>query len=291
MDELLKFGYGTYSYEFDRDNQVSLQADFGDSQPKSAPILRMSGGAYQYGFDPAPSGAGNVQAYYWLQADNATEMYTKRDAIKAMEDWGPKQLIKRFQNGQQVWTWAVVTNVSMPQSVKNVPHRLQQVQINWHCPTGRWYGKYGELLFDSAESIFLDSMPAFTPKVDRVDVGDTDTVQVTNYGNTTAGAYVRWEAPTGVTIVNPTLTRLNEHGLTADSLQYTDTLQALDVVDIDARGHLLQENYVVTPSYDKLTVAHGGWLEIPPGTWDLVVSGSFTGGDGKLTVDIWDTWR
>jgi hypothetical protein len=291
MDELLRFGFGTYSYIFDRDNQVSLQGDFGDARPQSADVLGISGGAYLYGMDRQPSGAGNVQGYFWLYANTPNEMASLRDAVKQMLDWGPKHLIKRLQSGVQVWTWGIVTNIEMAQSVRNVPHRRQQVQINFHCPTGRWYGHGGSALYDEAESLFLDGLPVFTPKLDRVDVGDTDTVQITNLGNATAGAYIRWEAPTGVTIVNPKLTRLNEYGQLADSVEYTDTLNALDVVDIDGRNHLLFENDTVTPSYDKLTTLHGGWLEIPPGTHTLTVAGSFTGGDGKLTVDIWDSYR
>jgi len=291
MDELLRFGFGTYSYIFDRPNQVSLQGDFGDAQPKSADVLGMSGGAYLYGMERQPSGAGNVQGYFWIFADGLNDMADLRDEVKAMLDWGPKHLIKRLQSGVQVWTWGVVTNVQMAQSAKNVPHRMQLVQVNWHCPTGRWYGHGGTALYDSAESLFLDGLPVFTPKVDRVDVGNGDTVTVTNLGNATAGCYIRWEAPTGVSILNPKLTRNNEYGQLADSIEYTDTLAALDVVDIDGRGHLLFENDTVTPSYDKLTVLHGGWLEIPPGTSTLTVAGTFTGGDGKLTVDIWDTYR
>lgn len=291
MDEMLRFGYGTYSYIFPYAKQVSIQGDFGDAQPKSESILGLSGGAYLYGFDPAPNGAGNVQGYFWLFADSSADMAAKRQAILQTLDWGPKHLIKRTQDNVQMWTWAIVTNVEMSQSARNVPHRMQQVQLNFHCPTARWYGHDGEVLFNSSESIFLDGLPAFTPKIDRVDVADTDTVQITNYGSATANCYVRWEAPTGVTITNPSLTRNNEYGQLADSLQYTDILSAGDVVDIDGRGHLLFENDVVTPSYDKITALHGGWLQIPPGTHTLTVSGSFSGGDGKLTVDIWDTYR
>jgi hypothetical protein len=291
MDELLRFGYGTYSYIFDRDNQVSLQGDFGDAKTKSADVLGMSGGAYLDGFDRQKNGAGNVQGYFWLHASSPNEMTSLRDAAKEMLDWGPKHLIKRLQSGVQVWTWAVVTNVEMSQSVRNVPHKRQQMQVNFHCPTARWYGHDGAALYDSAESVFLDGLPVFTPKIDRVDVGDTDTVQITNSGNATAGAYIRWEAPMGVTITNPKLTRNNEYGQLADSIEYTDILNEDDVVDIDGRGHLLFENDSVTPSYDKLTVLHGGWLEIPPGTHTLTVAGTFDGGDGKLTVDIWDCYR
>jgi hypothetical protein len=291
MDELLRFGYGDYSYIFPSTRQVSLQGDFGDAQPKSAPVLGMPGGAYLYGMDPAPNGTGNAQGYFWLEAYSPNNMASLRDGAKAMLDWGPKHLIKRLQNGVQVWTWGIVTNIEMAQSVKNKPHVRQLMQINFHCPTARWYGHDGEGLFDQGESLFLDGLPVFTPKIDRQDVGDTDTVEITNNGSATANAYIRWEAPAGVSITNPTLTRNNEYGQLADSLQYTDSLAPGDVVDIDGRNHLLFENDVVTPFYSKLTTLHGGWIQIPPGTHTLTVAGTFSGGDGKLTVDIWDTYR
>lgn len=291
MDEMLRFGYGTNSYTFPYNKQVSIQGDFGDAQPRSAPILGLSGGAYLYGFDPTPNGSGNAQGYFWLFADSPAEMAAKRQAILQMLDWGPKHLIKRTQDNVQMWTWGVVTNVDMAQSARNVPHRQQLVQLNFHCPTARWYGHDGNILFDSPESLFQDGLPVFTAKIDRMDVGDTDTVEITNIGSASANCYVRWEAPSGISITNPTLTRNNEYGQLADSLQYTDTLAPDDVVDIDGRGHLLFLNDVVTPSYSKITALHGGWLQIPPGTHTLTVSGTFSGGDGKLTVDIWDTYR
>jgi hypothetical protein len=244
-----------------------------------------------YGFDPAPNGTGNVQGYLWLFADTPAQMAAKRNAIKEMLAWGPKHLIKRTQDNVQMWTWGIVTNVEMAQSARNVPHRMQLVQINFHCPVARWYAHDAGELYGQAESLFFDGLPVFTPKVDREDVGDTDTVEIINNGNAIANCYVRWEAPEGVTVSNPTLTRDNEYGQLADSLQYTDTLSPGDVVDIDARGHLLFLNDVVTPAYNKITALHGGWLQIPPGTHTLTVSGSFSGGDGKLTVDIWDTYR
>jgi hypothetical protein len=290
MDEFLRFGYGPQSYIFAADSEISLQGNFGDSKPKSSAILGMDGAAYLGGFDRVGSGAGNVQGYFWLFADSASEMADLREAAYAMLDWGPKHLIKRHMNGQQVWTWGSVTNIEMAMSAKNMPHRRQQMQINFHCPKARWYGK-GQELYGQPESLFLDGMPAFTPKVDRTDVGNGDTVSITNNGNATAGAYIRWEAPVGVTIENPKLQRLNEFGLVADEVEYSDTLSPGDVVDIQGRNHLLFNNYSVTPSYDKLSILHGGWLEIPPGTWEIAVSGTFTGGDGKLTIDCWDTYR
>lgn len=290
MDELMRLGYGDFSYTFPFERQVSVQGDFGNAQPKSAPVLGLTGGAYLYGFDPAPEGSGNVQGYFWLFANDGYEMAALRNAAKQMKAWGPKHLIKRTQDQVQMWTWAVVTNIELAQSARNVPHRMQQMQVNFHCPTARWYAHDGAVLFDQSESLFFDGLPVFTPKVDREDVGDTDTVEITNNGNAVANCYVRWEAPEGVTITNPTLTRNNEYGQLADSLQYTAVLSPGDVVDIDGRGHLLFLNDVVTPSYTKITALHGGWIQIPPGTHTLTVSGTFSGGDGKLTVDIWDTY-
>lgn len=289
MDELLRFGYGDESYIFTEADQVSIQNVFGDAKAESQSVMGLDGGVYLFGYERAPGSIGNCQVYFWIFADHPNDMASKRRAILTMKGWRPKPLIVRLQDGTQVWTWASVTNVQMAQSAKNRPHVQQLVQMNFHCPLAHWFG-HGVTLFDNGDSILSDGLPSIAPKVDRVDKGNGDTVDVTNDGDAPAYAYIRWEAPSGVTITNPTLSRDNADGLTVDSVQYTDVLSPNDVVDIDGRNHRLFENSTVVPSYDKLTALHGGWLEIPPGTHTLDIAGTFSGGDGKLTIDIWDTY-
>lgn len=290
MDKLLRIGLGNRSYVFSPDEQASIQGDFGDTEPTSNKVLGGDGGVYAYGYDRSPLSVGNVQAYFWKHAQHANDMAAIRRELQVMQSWGPLHLVKQFMDGTQVWTWGIITNVRMPQSVQNVPHRMQQVQINFHCPLARWYGHNGSALYGVAEGVMLSGLPFLTPKIDRVEVGDGDTVTITNNGTMHSGAYIRWEAPEGVSITNPTITRENDYSQVVDSIQYTGTLEENDVVDIEARGHLLQENNVVVPNIDKLTVLHGAWLELPPGTSTLNISGTFVGGDGLLTVDCWDTY-
>lgn len=289
MDQLLRFGYGAESYIFTPAEQISIQNVFGDAKPESQGAMGIDGGIYLFGYDRAAGAIGNCQAYFWLKAQHANDMAALRRDVLKMKGWYPKQLIVRQQDGTEVWTWGIVTNIQMAQSASKRPHRQQQVQINFHCPLAHWFG-HGVPLYDNADSVLSDGLPTITPKVDRVDKGDGDTVDVTNNGDAPAYAYIRWEAPTGVTITNPTISRDNAAGLTVDSVQYTDVLSPNDVVDIDGRNHRLYENSTVVPAYDKLTATHGGWLEIPPGTHTLDISGTFSGGDGKLTIDFWDTY-
>lgn len=289
MDELLRFGYGDESYIFDPTKQVSIQNVFGGVNAKSNTIMGLDGGVYLNGYDRSQGTIGTAQVFFYIFAEHPNDMATLRREILKMKSWGPKQLIVRQQDGVQVWTWAVVTDIQMAQTASKRPHKYQQVQVNFHCPLSHWFG-HGVELFDDADSILSDGLPTISPKVDRVDKGNGDTVDVTNNGDAIARAYIRWEAPAGVTITNPTISRDNAAGLTVDSVQYTDTLNPGDLVDIDGRNHKLYENSTVVPSYDKLTALHGGWLEIPPGTHTLDIAGTFSGGDGKLTIDVWDTY-
>jgi len=289
MDTLLRFGYGVRSYVFDPEQQASIQPEFGDNLAQSERTIGMSGGIYIYGADAPPAGIGNVQAFFWIIADSNEEMEAERLLFMQMKHWGPKQLIKRLTNGTQVWTWGVVTNVRPLQvNASSLPHKYLQMEINFHCPKAVWYGA-GVPLVDNA-TLVQNGLPLTAPKIDRQSVGNGDTVTVTNNGIAPAGVYIRWEAPTGVTITNPKLTRDNEAGIEVDHVQYTDTLNPNDVVDIDCRNHLLYDNYVVTPNYGKLDVKHGEWLRLEPGANVLDVSGTFSGGDGLLTIDAWDVY-
>lgn len=291
MDRLLRFGYGNESIVFE-DIQASIQPDFGDIDASSVRLATGDGGIYKWGYDRAFKPVATVQAYLWLIVPDQNTMAQQRRELDQLLTWGPRQLVKQFQDGRQVWTWAALTNIEKNQSVRDVPHRNQRVQLNFHVPRPYWFGKLGVSLFDNPDSILTDGLPTVTPNIDRQDVGDTDMVQITNNGTAPAGVYIRWEAPAGVTITNPKLTRQNNAGQIVDSIEYTGTMNAGDVVDIDGRNHLLQKNSTVTAGYwNNISVLHGRWMEIPPGTWTLTVAGTFSGGDGKLTVDCWDTYN
>jgi hypothetical protein len=289
-DRLLRFGNGARSYDFTALHLRSMPSGFGDILTNTIRLIGLSGGFNNNGRNRNRRAIGTLQASFLIRADGtASDMAQKQRAIYAMQDWGEARLFKEYGDEVQVWTWASITNIQMPQRADDHSYIWQDVQISFNCPKALWYGKPDMLFFEDAW--ILDSgLSLSVPKVDAVAVGNGDTVEITNDGNATAGAYVRWDIPTGVTVINPTLIRRNEASEIVDELTYSDTLVADDVVEIDARNHQTLKNLIASPSYQNLDIASGAWLELPPGTTTLEISGSFTGGDALLTVDCWDTY-
>lgn len=289
-DRLLKFGNGAKSYDLTQHLQMSLPSGFGQGTPNTTRIIGMDGGYNLDGRDRVKSAIGDVQANFLLEADGThADMAQKRRAIMQMRDWPEMRLFKEYGDEVQVWTWATVKDIQMPQRSDDLSYIWQDVMIIWNCPKSRWYGKPDMLFFEDAW-ILDDGLALSTPKVDQVAVGNGDTITINNAGNATAGAYVRWDIPTGVSVLNPTLLRRNEANEIVDQISYLDTLVEDDVVEIDARDHQTLKNLIAVPSYQALSVASGAWLQLPPGTTTLEISGSFTGGDALLTLDCWDTY-
>lgn len=287
-DRLLRFGNGANSYDFTALYKQSLPSGFGDMLTNSVRLVGIQGGYNMDGRDRTRRAIGSLQASFKIVADGTSaDMAAKRRAIYAMQDWGECRLLKEFGDGVQVWTWASVSNIQMPQRESGHTYIWQDVQISFNCPKSLWYGKEDMLFFEDAW-VLDDGLALSVPKVDALAVGNGDTVQITNNGNATVGAYVRWDIPTGVTVENPSLTRRNEANEIVDQITYEDTLVEDDVVEIDARDHQTLKNLVVVPSYQALEAYSGAWLEIPPGTISLEVGGTFTGGDALLTLDCWD---
>jgi hypothetical protein len=289
-DRLLRFGNGARSYDFTQDfiHKRSLPGGFGDAITNAIRLVGIQGGYNQDGRDRARRAIGNLQASFIIRADGtAAVMAAKQRAIYAMLDWGEMRLFKEFGDAVQVWTWATVSNVQMTQRDEDLSYIWQNVQINFNCPKALWYGKPDMLFFEDAW-VLDDGLSLSVPKVDQQSVGNGSTVAIDNDGNATIGAYVRWDIPTGVSVLNPSITRRNEANEIVDQITYEDTLVADDVVEIDSRDHQTTKNLVVVPSYQALDALSGAWLEIPPGTTTLEIGGTFTGGNALLTLDCWD---
>lgn len=291
-DLLTRFGIGVYSYDFTQDfiEQVELPPGHGDMITNNVRLAGLHGGFNLDGTDGARSAVGSTQAHFNILGDGTlADIAQKTRAIYAMQAWGEKRLIKRTGDGRILWTWATVSNVRMIDRSDNLSYLTRTLQLSFSTAKARWYGKDNLTFFNDGWK--LDDGLTFTPpKVEQINVGDASAVTIVNDGNAYAGAYIRWDVPSGVIVQNAGLLRVNEAGQIVEHVIYRDTLTANDVVEIDAREHQTLKNMIVEPSYHKLDALSGTWLQLPPGETTLVVTGTFTGGQAQLTVDCWDTY-
>lgn len=282
MDQVMRFGLGaTESYKFTPKNQTEYQDNFSNIMQSGVRVVGKDGVVTPYGLGRGPAESGNVSIRFWVFGDDIYDTGQQISQIRGLGYLGLRRLFKLHSNGELMWTWASVSSVTTAQTVRRSSHLRQQVQVTFQCPETRWYGTPGMYFLDD-ELLFGDGL-SFPPlKLDQEAVSNGSTVTVTNRGNAPVSAYVRWEGNGTDSFTNPVLVRKNWLGETVNSLTYTATIGANDVVEIDARS------YSVT-SRNALTALSGDWLTIPAGSWTLTVSGTFTS-TGLLSIDFWDGW-
>lgn len=295
MDKLLQFGTIAGQRKiFDGDNSLSPAGESRlNFRSQSVQTVDIPGGTGVYiadGPGATRTVSRTITGVWRLRGDGtASDIATKKREFDAMLYRGQQRLFKEMGDGIQVWTWAFCEDVQIGESRDRMDYIWPTVRVTWYCPPGRWFGKDTTTFFDG-ESTFADNLPVTPLKVDSVSVADGDTVTITNNGTDYAGLYIRLVAPTGVTVTNPSFER-REAGLAVDRITYQDTLNPGDVITLDSRNKGGTENTIAYPTYTKVDELHGGWIQIPPGTHTIYVSGTFSGGDATLTLDCWDVYR
>jgi hypothetical protein len=235
-----------------------------------------------FGTGRAPSEAGNASVSFIVTGTSPEDVAAKVSTLRGLPYRGTQRLFLKHRNGNIMWTWGMFSSVRGAQNVQNMPHQRQRITATVQCQDSRWYYKPNQYFLNDGYT-FTDGLTFPSIKLDQASVANNDIVTVTNYGNAPVAPYIRWDIPAGVTVANPTLTWDNPEGQTVYSVQYTDSLTEYDVVTIDCSAQ------AVKPTYANLTTTHGAWLEIPPGTHTLTVTGTFSA-DALLTIDFWDVW-
>lgn len=288
---LKEFGIGTYSYNFvDFDVLYPLVPVVNGSPMRvsNAQVIGIDGAYNSGGLNRARSGVLTLQTGITLRANGHDQMEQRLRALQEMKQWGEKRLFKTTADNLDMWAWATCLDVVGRLREDDTSYLQADVDITFNIPRARWYRKSDMSFFDSGFTVG-DGITLSTPQIEAQSVGDGSTVNLTNNGNAYAGVYVRWDIPTGETATNPTITRQNEIGQDVDVLAYTGTLSGDDVLIMDARNHSTTLNMIANPDYENVDAATGAWLEVPPGTITLNISGTFSA-NANLTLDIWDTY-
>jgi hypothetical protein len=286
VDILIQFGVGSGAYVFPQADQVSIDYNFANTLQQSIRVMGKDGGLSPYGTGRAPAEMGDLSVSYLLESDatQASDMGYRVSPLRGLPYTGVQRLFMRHRTGILMWTWAMCSNVDSSQSVGRRPHARQRVALNFQCMDSKWYTSDGMLFFNDLQT-FGDGLTLPPLKLDQEAVQVGNTVSVTNYGNTPVSPYIRWDIPSGVTATNPALQWKNASGQTVYGVTYSDSLSGGDIVTIDCAAQ------TVSPTFGNLSITHGAWMEIPPGTHTLYVQGQNTFSDDiLLTVDFWDTW-
>jgi hypothetical protein len=294
MSKLVKFGMLPYRYDFSaetRMKQLGVKPDRFDAMTVTATDIPGADGSMPHSWHGrGQTSSREIRLRFRYTGDGTqSDVEAFGDELHAMKSWGYTRLFKQKPDGTLLWTWACCTNVSVGSDRDNLDYVWPTGEITFYCPTARWYTKAGMGFLDDG-LFFDDDLTIPAPQIYQQTVDDGDTVQLTNNGNAPAGVFCWWEAPSGESVTNPQISRLSVDGVNdADRLRYVGTLSGGDVVIMDARNHLIQENYSTTGDLSKVDALRAVWFEIPPGTHDIHIAGTFTNG-AILSLDLWDVY-
>lgn len=282
-----RFGLGTSAYTFALDEQVAFNANFANAKPNSTTVIGTSGAFDNYGVGIVPTEIGNINAQIWLHAGTNAEMQTLHEDVGKMLAMGRTILeITPIDTALETrYVWARLNAPQLPQNVANRPHRQQRVTLDFRVDYPYLLGHPDTIYWANDGHTADDGLTAVSCQVDMESVTNGSTVSVTNNGNYPAPAYIRWNINGNTT--NPTVYRQDLDLITIQSVQYTGDLVNGDDVVINSLDHSAKKG--LTNVYGSLTVLNGEWLTIPPGTSNLLVSGTFAS-NADLNIFFWETW-
>lgn len=294
--KLLQFGMGTNRFIFTsypKLYQLKLNPEsFDDSDFGSMTLPGHDGSFPTNPFSRGRTTSDTITLKFKYAGDDSTDWVALKKALHQLKNHGLTYLFKLMEDGTTVaFTLAQCTRVFLNPESDSQQHIFRDGEISFKCPKARWYSKTGLEFLDSGLALD-DGLTLLAPQIDRVTYDSGDTIELTNNGDAPAGVYVWFESPAGESVTNPSLTRMSIDGVSpADSLAYNDTFSDGSVVILDSRNHQTQLNYSVIPAsgYGNVEALRATWLELPPGTHELVVSGTFTNGI-ILSIDLYDTF-
>jgi hypothetical protein len=294
-DRLIQYGMGDSRFLFSaypKLYQLKLSPErFDDMQFNSMALPGLDGVFPTNYMSRGRATSTEIALQFKYAGNDATDFTAFKKALHQMKNHGLSYLFKTLEDGTLVFTLAACTRVNVQSDNDSQAHVFPTGELRFFCPKARWYGKEGIMFLDNGDALD-DTLTLVGPQIDRVTVYNGDTVELTNNGDAPAGVYIWFEAPAGETVENPSLSRLSVDGVSlADEIEYEAVLSGGDVVILDARNHEAQLNYAVLAAsgYGNVNALRATWLEIPPGTHELTVGGTFS--DGMiLTLDLWDTY-
>ena len=289
----LQFGVddtGLYEYTFPAKVQ-SFRDNFGDVQTVSSRVIGASGSIDEYGRGVHITANGNVSMTYWIEATDQDEMELIRDKIKGLVAFGTQPLI--FQHDAEYrWCWAYLNAPDITINSAQAPANKQRVTLNFRVDNPTWYSinsaqwTTGTPVLWSGTANSGTAVHGSTQKY-RGTVEDGATAQVINNGNAYVPAIIEWTVAGGTavggTVSDPRVYYNDRSGLTVDDLSYAGTIVGGEGIWIDARDYSVKRGDI-----DNLTWSRGAWMNVPPGTVDLLVE--LGAGTAILTVDFYDRW-
>ena len=261
---LTAFGIGSQKYTFPNESEVEAQDNFREIIDTGKSVIGKSGFIDQYAQGAAPSKDGSVQATFWLNGDNPSDMATKINAVGAMSDWGLRPLY-RYVDGQGLqYCMARLMNAGEIYKYGDRPEARMRIPLKFDVPDPWWLksnalGTYwGNAVWGSAAGHGWGGGDYASLAAS----GLVSSKTVTNNSKMTIP--VRLEVETNVfqTCQFPTIQRI-KNGAIVEQVQWYGSLATSARLHIDSARQRVTLKGV--PRYDLLTVKTADWLTLEPG--------------------------
>lgn len=267
MRRVISFGSFTFPDTVPERGEL-LRATFADAVPRVTRLPGMDGGFDEYGSDPAAREAATIRARFVLVADTPEDMADARDAVMAMARYGRDVLTIETSSGDERWTYARVTDITMPTTHDSVSDKLTEVMVDFQVALPFWYA-------DSADSPQTESCS-----------GSATSFTITNAGNATAVPVITIDPSTNL-VSGVTVQRIVS-AVVVDQVDYDAALLSSDTLVIDCRSLTVKKNG--SDAYStSFTADHPAWMRLLPGSNSLKVI--LGGGESASVTVAWDgTW-
>jgi hypothetical protein len=272
MDTLVRFGSGAEQYTFNQANLVSLRDNFRDLVQQATRLPGLSGGVNEYGTGPSPRAIGNVQAVFWLLADDnltpgqqAAQIEALKSDVARMSSFGVKRLYKQPSDAseEERYCEASISSISYTETASEQPHARLRMQVNWQVTNPRWYAQGTEAPAWGDGTIWGAGLAwGGTAPVYNISGTSTD-ITLTTTGNAETFPRIIIQCGAAQTAENIRIQRI-VNGAVVDQVRYAGVLGNNDRLVINTRANTVTKNNVSHYTSDY-TYNNAGWFRLQPG--------------------------
>lgn len=271
MDTLVRFGSGSEVYTFDQSRLVSLRDNFRDLVQRATRLPGLSGGVNEYGVAPSPRAVGNVQATFWLIADEhltpdeqAQQMEQLKSDVARMSSFGVRRLYKQPTDAtlDERYCEASISNINYTETSSEQPHARLRVQVNWQVTNPRWYSQgteapsWGDGSSWGSGSSWGGTAPTYAVS------GTSTEFTVTPSGNAETFPRIIIQCGASQTAENIRIQRF-VNGSVVDQVAYGGILGNNDRLIINTRANRVTLNGVSNYTSD-FTYNNASWFRLQP---------------------------
>lgn len=268
-----RFVAGANSYDFTNTANVileTLSTNFAELVTRTQRLPFADGGFDQLGNGRSLSEIGTVRQQVVLVSDTREGMQAKRDALKAMADWGLGTLYYQPTDVGQAerWVRCRVNNVTMAEQTHMHSDLHQTATIVWQAAEPFWRTAGNGLTWGGGS--IWGNAAAIWGGGSGTTITGSGTLTLTNSGNAYTQPSISIRPPTSQQVNGVTIRRVL-NGRVEDEVRYDGVLAALDYLFIDTARLAVWLNGAW--AYNELfTYKNASWLRLLPGSNSVTVT-------------------